>query len=237
MKDQMLGLVGFRPVSVNPLKAMGFKLNNYQKGIREARREFTGGYFGLLKGGPIKANDVIKRYIASNAARFNVQQEMFKNINAAETLGTTRGELLREFRDRQITAGTFFDLKQGKFQPYFPSEDIQLRFAEIARDLGDINVFNEVRPVLNEIRKDLRNLSLDENFEIRVSDYITEVQTPPLSQSVTSANPSPSVITQGQNLGAGNLQVNQASGLTQLEEALLSDDEKLIRQRQRGMIS
>ena len=237
MNDQMLGLVGFRPVSVNPLKAMGFKINNYQKGIREARREFTGGYFGLLKGGPIKANDVIKRYIASNAARFNVQQEMFKNINAAETLGTTRGELLREFRDRQITAGTFFDLKQGKFQPYFPSEDIQLRFAEIARDLGDINVFNEVRPVLNEIRKDLRNLSLDENFEIRVSDYITEVQTPPLSQSVTSANPSPSVITQGQNLGAGNLQVNQASGLTQLEEALLSDDEKLIRQRQRGMIS
>ena len=159
MNDQMLGLVGFRPVSVDPLKAMGFKINNYQKGIREARREFTGGYFGLLKGGPIKANDVIKRYIASNAARFNVQQEMFKNINAAETLGTTRGELLREFRDRQLTAGTFFDLKQGKFQPYFPSEDIQLRFAEIARDLGDINVFNEVRPVLNEIRKDLSALS------------------------------------------------------------------------------
>jgi len=240
MNDQMLGLVGFRPVGVEPLKAMGFKIAEYQRGIREARREFTGGYFGLLKGGPIKPNDIIKRYVASNAARFNVQQEMFKNITAANILGTTRGELLREFRDRQISPDTYFNLQKGKFEPYYPSDDIQLRFAEIARDLGDVNVFNEVRPALQQIRRELSQLTLDDNFEINVSDYIeeTEIQTPPLPQTVTSAQPNTGVITQGQNiLNQGmNAQANlTANGLTTSENALLSEEEKQIRLRQRGI--
>ena len=54
---------------------MGFKIADYQRGIRNARREFTGGYFGLLKGGPVSVNDIIERYVKSNAARFNVQQK------------------------------------------------------------------------------------------------------------------------------------------------------------------
>jgi hypothetical protein len=45
---------------------MGFKIAEYQTGIRNARREFTGGFFGLLKGGPVDSRDIIERYIASN---------------------------------------------------------------------------------------------------------------------------------------------------------------------------
>jgi hypothetical protein len=41
---------------------MGFKIAEYQTGIRNARREFTGGAFGLLRGGPMKPNDVISRF-------------------------------------------------------------------------------------------------------------------------------------------------------------------------------
>ena len=73
------------------------------------------------------------------------------------------------------------------------------------------------------------------SFNIDISEYITEIQTPPLPTSVTSAVPNPQVITQGQNLAAGNLQANQQTGLTPLEEVLLTDEEKLIRQRQRGI--
>ena len=32
---------------------MGFKIVEYQEGIRNARREFTYGYFGILRGGRI----------------------------------------------------------------------------------------------------------------------------------------------------------------------------------------
>ena len=50
LDDQIAGLAGFRPIKVDPLKAMGFKIAEYQRGIRNARREFTGGFFGLLRG-------------------------------------------------------------------------------------------------------------------------------------------------------------------------------------------
>ena len=39
--------MGLRPIKVDPLDSMGFKIAEYQDGIRNARREFTGGAFGL----------------------------------------------------------------------------------------------------------------------------------------------------------------------------------------------
>jgi hypothetical protein len=122
MPDEILGFMGLRPVEVDPVRAMGFKIAEYQTGIRNARREFTGGFFGLLRGGPIDEDDVINRYIASNRARFNVQQEMFKNITAANTLGVNNPTLRKEFRDRQISMDAFGRLQRGRFDPYFPSK-------------------------------------------------------------------------------------------------------------------
>ena len=138
---EIAGFMGLRPIKVDPLKSMGFKIANYQRGIRNARREFTGGYFGLLKGGPVEVNDIITRFAKSNNARFGVMQEMKKDINAAETLGVGSNELFREFNERQISDKNFYNLKSGKFEPYFPSEDIEERFREIARNLGTGNPY------------------------------------------------------------------------------------------------
>ena len=57
---ELAGFMGLRPIKVDPLASMGFKIAEYQTGIRNARREFTGGYFGILRGGRIKPNDVIQ---------------------------------------------------------------------------------------------------------------------------------------------------------------------------------
>ena len=50
---EIAGFMGLRPIKIDPLRSMGFKISNYQSGIRDARREFTGGKFGVLKGGPV----------------------------------------------------------------------------------------------------------------------------------------------------------------------------------------
>jgi hypothetical protein len=47
----------------------------------------------VYKKGPVEVNDIIERYVQSNAARFNVQQNMFNDLNAAETLGIEDGAL------------------------------------------------------------------------------------------------------------------------------------------------
>ena len=37
MNDEVLGLMGLRPISIDPMDAMGFKISNFQSGIRYAR--------------------------------------------------------------------------------------------------------------------------------------------------------------------------------------------------------
>ncbi len=224
LSDQIAGFTGFRPIEVDPLSAMGFKIAEYQRGIRNARREFTGGFFGLLRGGPINPDDIITRYYESNKARFNVMKEMFKNIDAAQILGTNASSLRKEFADRQLSTETFNDLRRGKYEPYFPSKEIQDRFREIARNLGTANAFSSVAPTLRAMRSQMRFLTLDDIFDIDLNDFsLGSVQTPPLPNT-----PQPVVNTQA------NVQnVNPTTNLTPTETALLSPEEQVIRQKLR----
>ena len=221
---ELAGFMGLRPIKVDPLASMGFKIAEYQTGIRNARREFTGGYFGILRGGRIKPNDVIQAFYNSNRARFLVQQEMNKNINAAQILGVNTNTLRNEFKDRQLSDETFRNLSRGKFEPYFPSEDIQERFAEIAKNLGDPNIFREVVSTLRLMSGEFRTLPLDSNFDVELNDYLFEdIATPPLPNL-----PQPTVNTQA------NVQnVDPTTNLTSTETALLSPEEQVIRQRLR----
>ena len=217
---ELAGFMGFRPIKVDPLQSMGFKIAEYQQGIRNARREFTGGYFGLLRGGRIKPNDVIERYFASNRARFEVQKEMFKNISAAGILGVDTARLRKEFSDRQISGKTFNDLSTAKFEPYFPSEDIRARFAEIANNLGEPNVYLEVAPTLRAMRSLFRELPLDGSFDVDIDDFLFEMpSTPLLPQSGQ-----PIVTSQTQ-------QRDPRTNLTRTEQALLSPEEQVIASR------
>jgi hypothetical protein len=225
---ELAGFMGLRPIKVDPLASMGFKIAEYQTGIRNARREFTGGYFGILRGGRIKPNDVINAFYNSNKARFEVQREMYNNINAAGILGVGLSSLRTEFSDRQISPKTFNNLATGTFEPYFPSEDIRKRFAEIANNLGDPNIYSEVAPTLRAMRSLFKTLPLDSNFDIDLDDFLFEeaplINLPNLPQP--TVNPQPNIVNQAQT-------VDQNTNLTSTEQALLSPEEQIIRQKLR----
>ena len=238
---ELAGMMGLRPIKVDPLESMGFKIAEYQEGIRNARREFTGGAFGVLKGGRVTPNEIIERYLASNQARFNVQKEMYKNIDAANTLGTNSIALRREFRDRQISSNTFNKLQRAKFDPYYPSLDIQDRFREVARNLGDPNPFLIAAPTLRQIRRDLSALSLFEDFDLMLDEYLFEdlgLAPPGLTgQGPLQVTPGvdPNLVTQGVTGNVAGGQNVLPTGLTRTETALLSPEEQAIRLRQRGL--
>jgi len=206
---------------------MGFKISQYQTGIRNARREFTGGFFGLLRGGPINPNDIVTRFYESNKARFNVQKEMFKNIDAAQILGVNPNDLRQTFQDRQLTTTTFNNLRKGKYEPYFPSDDIRERFREIAKNLGTFDVYREALPYLRAMRSQMRFLNLADTFDIDLDDFSLEtVQTPNLPVTPLPTNVQPNITNQAQV-------VDQNTNLTSNEMALLSPEEQIIRERLR----
>lgn len=235
LPDELLGFAGFRAVKVDPIKSMGFKLAEYQKGLRESRRLFTGGDEGLLKGGPKTPQDVVERFIQANKARFLVQQKMRKDLLAADLLGADEFDIRKEFNERQLKKD-YARLNNDVFIPYQPSDSIKREFRQIAENINGINPYLESLDAIIDITQDLRSLSLDDNFEdfINIENYYVPSMEP-LQSSVPlppQPMPNPSVIGQVQPQ-----QMTTAQGLTPTEMALLSPEEQQIRLRQRGLTS
>ena len=235
LPDELAGFVGFRAVKLDPIKSMGFKLADYQRGIREARRLFTGGDEGLLKGGPKTPKQVLDRFIAANKAKFIVQQNLRKDLKAAQILGTNRRKLQTEFEERQL-GETYTDLNRGLFEPYEPSENIENEFKQISNRLGQPNPYRIIYPAIRSFLNRAKGLRLDYNFEdyMRLEDF--EGYLPPeepVSQAPLPEQPmpNPAIIGQSQFQQPGT-----AQGLTPTELALLSPEEQQMRLRQRGLI-
>ena len=90
------------------------------------------------------------------------------------------------------------------------------------------NSLNEIFPTLKLIDNDMQNLDLEEDFDsqIDIADYIEPIPAPsPLPQTPV---PSAEILQQAQAQMAPN-------GLTPTENALLSEEEKQITLRNRGL--
>jgi hypothetical protein len=235
LPDELAGFVGFRAVKLDPIKSMGFKLADYQRGIREARRLFTGGDEGLLKGGPKTPKQVLDRFIAANKAKFLVQQNLRKDLKAAQILGTNRRKIEDEFDERQLRR-VYFDIDRGLFVPYEPSENIEKEFDQIAQRIGQPNPYRIIYPAIRSFISRARGLRLDYNFDdyMRLEDFQGYLPSEePVSQAPLPEQPmpNPAIIGQSQFQQPGTSQ-----GLTPTELALLSPEEQQMRLRQRGLI-
>jgi hypothetical protein len=151
LPDELLGFAGYRAVKIDPVRSMGFKIADYQRGVRESRQLFTGGAESVLRGGPKTARDVIERFIAANKAKFNTDKEMLKNIRAAEILDTDMDAIRTEFSERGL-ANVYNRLDNDIFKPYFPSENIQREFRQIAENIDMDNPFEEARTISTILR-------------------------------------------------------------------------------------
>jgi len=225
---ELAGIFGMRAEKIDPLKTMGFYISDFQEGERNSRREFTGGPEGLLTGEIKTAKDLIERYYVANKALFNVQQAMSTHLKNAEVLGVGRSTLGNLFKTRGLSQETVNNLYRDKFEPFFPSQGIIDRFSEISRTTGQPNPFIEAQGTIRAMERDFSLQGLDKKFTPQLQNYI-----PSLSEDIEPLNtpmPNASILTPPVNQFAG-LQ----NGLTPTENALLSQSEKQMRLRQRGL--
>ena len=221
---EIAGIFGFRGIKVDPKKSLGFKLFEYQKAVSDSRKLFT----GEIDVTEMKtASDVIKRYFLANQQIFNVRKKMLNTINNAQTVGLSPTETFEIF-DKRGLKGEYNELSVGQFDPFFPSERLQQVFEDNARRGNVSNVFYEAEPTLRAIQAAMSTLNLYGEFDLNVEDFLPD--TDPQGQSALPITPEVS----RQALATNNMPVSQ-TGLTQTEQGLLSDEEKAIRLRQRGI--
>jgi hypothetical protein len=231
--DELAGFTGFRPVKLNVERGLDFKVAEFQKGIRESRQLFTRN---ALKGGPVTPEEIVDAYINANRALFQVKKNLYKDIKAAETLGTS-DQIINKAAER-VSKKEFNTINYGIFTPLNLSQDVQKVFAENAEKLGLPNPLESALQVISDIQGRLSGLSLTEEKIPQIENPFKNLPEPTLApiQGLPQL-PNPTEI---QGYGQINLpgtvvgnQINPVTKLTQAEEQLLSPAEKLIRQRQR----
>jgi hypothetical protein len=223
------GIFGFRLEKVDPKKALGFYLYDLRQGQSEATKLFTGGKFGVLSGEPKTPKDLIERYFVANKALFDVRKEAQTHLRNAMKLGVNPKELEEIFEKRGIPTSLLDDLLSGQFKPFFPSEKIQERFQDISIEGGQPNPFFGAQGVMRAMEGALKGQNLYGDFNLRLEDFLPDTDPAGGAALPPQPMPSPGAIQMSQAPGVMN------QGLTPVENALLSEEEKQIRLRQRGL--
>jgi hypothetical protein len=238
LEKELQGLYGWRQVKIDPVKSLGFKITNYATEKRNATREFTGGDSKLLAGGIHDAEEIARQFFIANRALFESQKNMHLDLKAANEFEVTDDQLAEVFDKRGVPGNVYGPFFEGVFRVYTPSETIIGKFYEIDEKNGT-NSMEEAMPIITKMIESFQNMNLNKPFKFKMSDF--GIKDPEEVEEPTSFDPFKQ--SQLQTPGVNPALMSQVmpstdtmeTGLTPTEQALLSNEEKAIRLRQRGM--
>jgi hypothetical protein len=242
IEKELPGLLGWRLIEIDPVKGLGFKITNYDQSRRNSIREFTGGDSKLLSA-PSTKDEVIRQFFIANRGLFKTQQNMHLDLKAANQFDVEDEEMAQVFDERGRSPKEYGPLFTGEFNPYIPSENIIQKFTQKAEefqasDPGYVDPFEAAMPVIAEMIEAFQGVDLSKGWKFDLSDFgIEEVPTQPTStdpfrSQLQTPMPAEQVIQTAAVQAPGAM--NQ--GLTPTENALLSEEEKQITLRNRGMV-
>ena len=238
LEKELPGLMGWRQIKINPVKGLSFKITNYATEKRNATREFTGGDSKLLAGGIHSPEEIARQFFIANRALFESQKNMHLDLKAANEFEVENDQLAEVFDRRGVPGNVYGPFFEGVFRAYTPSDSILEKFYEIDEKNGT-NSIEEAIPIIQNMIESFQNIDLNKPFKFKMSDFgikdPEEVEQPkgfdPFKQSqLQTPDVNPALMSQvmpSQNV--------METGLTPTEQALLSNEEKAIRLRQRGM--
>jgi len=195
LKDELPGLAGFRTINSNPEKAMTYMITSFGSNLKKADNLFIKD---LLRGGRVDPKTIVDKYKYSEQRRFAFMRDMYKDIEAARTLGVPESVIRRKLSARKgLSKNIIREIMGGVYTPKQPSEFFVTRMRKINNDLNEKegveieNPFSIARPFINNVISSNRNISLLEDeftvpeFELPKTSAITnslnaQVQAPPL---------------------------------------------------------
>jgi hypothetical protein len=183
LKDEALGIFGFRQQKADPDRAAPFIFTEFKDLKNKAERTFT---TDILKGGEITAGEIIEQYIGSELRRFEVYKNFYQDVEALKTLKIKKPELFKQYK-RLVKADRGF-LETGKYVPQNITRGALEKFIDnymkLEENTGrkiDPTIF-EALPYISEFIQNNVGKTIDENLDI-------DLQLPPalFEQEQTSA--------------------------------------------------
>jgi hypothetical protein len=233
ISDELLGFIGFRKVPLDIERNLNFKIAAFQESKRnEARKIFE----NLRTGDPVTdPNAVIRQYFEANKSFYEDMSKLRRVYDAVKTLGMRDKEIAKEFNDRGEIP-LYSRIENNKFSPLVITRGQIAGLKELSKDKKIPDIVNKkILKIISRMRKDMNRLRLNKDFDLDLNKYLIKPQqtselliTPNIPTQVSDAAPNPNVVNSGQMA-----QLNE--GLTRTENALLTEEEKAIKLRERGM--
>ena len=233
--DELLGFVGFRKVPLQLEQNLNFKIQDFQESKRnEAKKIFE----GLRTGDPVTdPNAIIRQYFEANKSFYEDMSKLRRVYDAVKTLGM-RDDKIEELFGKRGELPLYGDIENNAFFPLLITKGQVAGIEDLSKDKKIPNILNEkVLSIIERMENDMIELKLNKDFDLDINKYLIKPQqtselliTPDIPKQVSDAAPNPNVINSGQMA-----QLNE--GLTMTENALLSEEEKMIKLRQRNIIT
>jgi len=233
--DELLGFIGFRKVPLDIERNLNFKIAEFQEAKRNEGRKI---FEDLRTGDPITdPNLLIRQYFEANKSFYEDMSKLRRVYDAVKTLGM-RDRDIGDLFEKRNEEPLYKDIENNKFFPLIITKGQIEGVEDLAKDKNIPNIFSrQVERMIIRMEKDMQRLNLNKDFNLNIENYLLKTQqtselliTPNIPKQVSDAAPNPNVVNSGQMAQLNN-------GLTMAENALLSEEEKMIKLRQRGMIT
>ena len=227
---EMLGFFGMRPVGIHPLETLEFALQDFLRDERSERKIITQG---LFTGDPVEdKNKMIRQFIHANDKRLETMDKLRRKVMASLILGETRQDVYKLFDDRG-KGDLFQAIMKNQFEPFGVAEGIEDALAEqsaeyfkkFGKEMPDPFKDNYNYKIIENIEKTLGKYQLlDKPLMIKEKDWLHKDDQSSLMNQPLPTMPTPKVAQMP-------AQMNQQTGLTRSESALLSPSEQVIARR------
>ena len=168
LADEVPGIFGFRRIEVDPEQSFKFMISDFNKSVAGSRATFLGD---VLKGGEVSPQQVLNQYLGAEQQRYKSFQNMYKNIQAAKTLGMPESDVINQLN--RVSKKTRNALLQGSYLPYVPSKEVRKAFYNNALRLSKETGSPLIDPFAGSLDKIYQSISdnwgnnlLDEPLQI-----------------------------------------------------------------------
>ena len=166
---------------------------------------------------------------------------MHLDLEAGKEFDVTDDEYAAVFEKRLRSVNEYGPFIDGVFMPYQPSQNIAKKFEEKSQEFMRANPsyknpFEEALPVIIDMIEKMQGVDLKKEFPFKPSDFGIQEEAPtPGSDIILDSlgempQPDPAIVQTAQ--ATPNV---MSTGLTPTEQALLSEEERMIALRNRGL--
>ena len=246
LRDEALALFsGIRIINVDAPRTMNYKITDYRRDKLSTTRAEK--FYSLENAMDRGGDNLVKEFIDLQEEMFRTQQEFYYVLRDASALGLTKQDIRKLLKRRDMSNREINALFNARFTPFKASDSLmKKRVREAKRAYPEENIepsfFYPRRDFLRVMRR-YRNKSLkykepgpslfDKIGDIFSPSPVSRVEPKPTNIQTSRAPtpPLPPTSMPDQKLVASAPQINQQTGLTRTQSALLSPSEQVIARR------